>query len=304
MYKFGTSEPIKLTLLGDADTGKTSAFKTFKNGYYSEEGPQVSVAEKTFGALNLRSGLNVEIQIYDSRSSHNRSILDRDSYVGTNVFLVFFDVNSTQSFENATDFWYNEILNYGKFGFSRKLPGKAKARQKAKRSNSAPSARNQYRNNYNYSSSVVGPIAGGEIPRNLTTVQPHSRLDVPILLVGNKVDLFYQRNRHKANCDNSVWSYFAKHVKRKTHIADINYISSKEAEQVQECFNLAAYYGYLHSSGIYRPKGQSFLQMGNISGARPTIRREFNKQRQVMEPREVRVKKKKKSKMTSSCVIL
>ena len=257
MYTYGESKPIKLTILGDTNTGKTASFQTFLNNKFTPNTKNIKVAEKCFGYLDLKNAKTpnqkIEIQIYDSRSTHNRNALDRASYIGTDCFIVFFDVNDEKTFENAVNFWYDEILRYG----SARSVAVPTNKSKMKRSHSAP---------------FLNQIQSGvksKTKANISTPKPYN---TPILLIGNKLDLFYdilpsikaspKDGRPMSSIDytdfNLFRKYHTKKIKSKKHIMDINYTSALDATTVREAFSLGAYYGYLHASGLYRGKETYF----------------------------------------------
>ncbi|KAJ5076525.1 hypothetical protein M0811_06105 [Anaeramoeba ignava] len=103
-------KPLKIIIVGDGATGKTSFYITVaQNNFRDIYTP--TVFNKYIHDFNI-SGKNVTIEFWDPIEGENYDRLRPLYYIGTDVFLLFFSITSPDSYENIRQKWVPEIQNY------------------------------------------------------------------------------------------------------------------------------------------------------------------------------------------------
>jgi Ras-related protein Rab-1A len=96
---------FKIVLIGDARVGKTSLRKR-----YMGEGFRGTYTATLGADFSIKITKNAKITIYDLAGDPASKILRQQYYLGTQGFIMVFDINNRQSFENLDD-WFDEIRN-------------------------------------------------------------------------------------------------------------------------------------------------------------------------------------------------
>jgi Ras-related protein Rab-18 len=103
--------PIKVVVVGDSDTGKTSIVRT----YCAPETTDIDTLNSTVGVDFAKKhidvdGLQVKLTIWDTAGQERFRSLCASYYRGARVVIVVYDVTNKESFDNV-DSWLKEANN-------------------------------------------------------------------------------------------------------------------------------------------------------------------------------------------------
>ncbi|XP_048577978.1 ras-like GTP-binding protein rhoA isoform X2 [Nematostella vectensis] len=101
-----TSERYKLSVVGDAESGKTSLLNALVKSDIEVEETVIfeeCVTDVTSGDSNL------EFMLWDSSGLENYESIRRQMYLDTDVFLVCFDIGNPSSLQSVIDKWAPEL---------------------------------------------------------------------------------------------------------------------------------------------------------------------------------------------------
>ena len=112
------NRPIKIALLGDGSTGKTSLFQKltqydspnyrFSKRYKATENFQIKL-------LDLQTNIGtLKIYLWDTAGQEDYDRLRPLSYSHTDVILICFSIDSPDSLENITEKWTPEVEHFCK----------------------------------------------------------------------------------------------------------------------------------------------------------------------------------------------
>lgn len=94
---------FKIVLIGDARVGKTSLRKR-----YMGEGFRGTYSATLGADFSVKITKNSKITIYDLAGDPASKLLRQQYYMGTQGFIMVFDINNRKSFDNL-DSWFDEI---------------------------------------------------------------------------------------------------------------------------------------------------------------------------------------------------
>ncbi|KAL5105721.1 Ras-related protein ced-10 [Taenia crassiceps] len=103
---------VKCVVVGDGTVGKTCLILRYALGDLSSLGIYVPTVADTY-SIKLRAGkFSILLNLWDTAGQQGYERLRQLSYPQTNIFLVCFAVNNTNSFENARDLWIPEVRHF------------------------------------------------------------------------------------------------------------------------------------------------------------------------------------------------
>ncbi|EGR27726.1 Ras family protein, putative [Ichthyophthirius multifiliis] len=103
-----SQKSIKLILLGEAFSGKTSICQFYKNGQSNNlETPTIGVCYSQF-QVNIKNNYNITLDVWDTSGSEKYQSLVKIYYQYTNIVFLIFDVGNEQSYQKVS-FWMNEL---------------------------------------------------------------------------------------------------------------------------------------------------------------------------------------------------
>eukprot|EP01088_Endostelium_zonatum_P011638 TRINITY_DN25792_c0_g1_i1.p1 TRINITY_DN25792_c0_g1~~TRINITY_DN25792_c0_g1_i1.p1 ORF type:complete len:210 (-),score=34.60 TRINITY_DN25792_c0_g1_i1:249-878(-) len=105
-----SQKPIKLVVVGDGATGKTSllvsyAFNRFPEGYVP------TVFDDYVVSVDI-GGENIKLTLSDTAGQEGYERLRPLSYVNASIFLVCFSRTNRSSLENVQSMWWPEVSHY------------------------------------------------------------------------------------------------------------------------------------------------------------------------------------------------
>jgi Ras-related protein Rab-5C len=97
----------KLVLIGDSNVGKTSIIDQFIDGKFGETKPSIGALHK-LKTINLSSGEEVQLDIWDTAGQEKFKSIVPMYYKGSKGIMIIFDVTCLESFEGAKK-WIGDI---------------------------------------------------------------------------------------------------------------------------------------------------------------------------------------------------
>jgi len=106
----GTTETIKLVVIGDGAVGKTCLLISYANNRFPED--YIPTVFDNY-VVNLTAGdKTIELGLWDTAGQEEYDRLRPLSYANANVFLICFSVVNPVSFENVSAKWYPEVMHF------------------------------------------------------------------------------------------------------------------------------------------------------------------------------------------------
>jgi len=103
---------IKVIIIGEAGVGKTSLVKRFVSGHFTRDYRTSIGANLYIKELNLNSGNNVSIQIWDIAGQEKWKKMRHLYYKGAHGALIVGDLTRRNTFEQLKEFWNQDINKY------------------------------------------------------------------------------------------------------------------------------------------------------------------------------------------------
>lgn len=116
MAEFDTS--LKLMIIGDASTGKTSLIKRFANDTFDED-YRFTMSFDVFTNDIQIDNKRIRLQIWDTGGQEKFRAITKSYYRNANGIIVVYDISDDLSFNNATH-WINDVrdtLGNSKFNY-------------------------------------------------------------------------------------------------------------------------------------------------------------------------------------------
>ena len=104
-----TTYPLKITIIGNSNVGKTSILKRFLNNKFDENSTSATIMA-TFQSkkLNVDAFSIAELQIWDTAGQEKYRSTTRNYFIDSKGILLVFDLTDIKSF-NDLDSWMEEI---------------------------------------------------------------------------------------------------------------------------------------------------------------------------------------------------
>ena len=101
-------EKIKLMIIGETRTGKTSLISRYCKGDYSES-PYLSTIGIDFQIKNLTiNSKKIRLQIWDTAGQERFRNIAKNYYQSSDGFIIVYDITNSESFQTL-DYWIEEI---------------------------------------------------------------------------------------------------------------------------------------------------------------------------------------------------
>jgi len=98
---------VKLVIVGDGACGKTSLLHVLKYGTFSKV--HIPTVFDTYVHTVQVDGKTVELALWDTAGQEEYELIRIHSYSGANVILISFAIDTTDSLENVTSEWIEEV---------------------------------------------------------------------------------------------------------------------------------------------------------------------------------------------------
>ena len=100
---------LKIIIIGEPAVGKTSLVKKFVSGQFAND-YRASIGTNIFTKkINLNSGINVKIHIWDIAGQERWISMRTIYYKGTDGVLIVADLTRKNTFEQIEKFWYPDL---------------------------------------------------------------------------------------------------------------------------------------------------------------------------------------------------
>jgi len=100
---------LKIIIIGEPAVGKTSLVKKFVSGQFAND-YRASIGTNIFTTkINLNSGIDVKIQIWDIAGQERWIAMRTIYYKGTDGVLIVADLTRKTTFEQIEKFWYPDL---------------------------------------------------------------------------------------------------------------------------------------------------------------------------------------------------
>ena len=99
---------FKVVLVGNSCVGKSSIVVRYADDEFSEVFLATIGVDFRFKSFPLGSN-KIKLQIWDTAGHERFRTITSSYYRGAHALLIVFDLTDKQSFEDATNYWYNEI---------------------------------------------------------------------------------------------------------------------------------------------------------------------------------------------------
>lgn len=102
----------KIIIVGEPAVGKTSLIKKFMSGRFSTD-YKVSIGTNMFiKELDLDSGMNIKLQIWDIAGQERWTEMRHIYYKGTHGAIIVGDLTRKKTFEQIENFWCPDLNKY------------------------------------------------------------------------------------------------------------------------------------------------------------------------------------------------
>ena len=102
--------PVKVVIIGDGGSGKTSLLSAFASNKFPEF--HVPTVFDNCSRTMMVDGRGVVLNMWDTAGQEDYDTMRPISYPGTDVFLVCFSIDSTTSYNNVKQKWIPEIRSH------------------------------------------------------------------------------------------------------------------------------------------------------------------------------------------------
>lgn len=100
---------LKIIIIGEPAVGKTSLVKKFVSGQFAND-YRASIGTNIFTTkINLNSGIDVKIQIWDIAGQERWIAMRTIYYKGTDGVLIVADLTRKNTLEQIEKFWYADL---------------------------------------------------------------------------------------------------------------------------------------------------------------------------------------------------
>ena len=103
-----TPEKIKVVLVGQTQTGKTSLIGRLIDPYYNEYYMSTFVASN-FTKTFTYTGQQLTLDIWDTAGQEKYRALNKVFYQYAIIVILVYDITKRETFEELVNYWYNEI---------------------------------------------------------------------------------------------------------------------------------------------------------------------------------------------------
>ena len=100
------NQNIKIIIIGDENTGKTSIINRYINNKFSDEQSTIGIVFKS--KKMKRGGKNINIQFWDTSGQEKYRSLVKTHYKGAHGCILVYDLTNNKSFEDI-EWWMKEI---------------------------------------------------------------------------------------------------------------------------------------------------------------------------------------------------
>lgn len=108
-----TTPPLKLLLVGDSGTGKSSLLLQFTEDRFLGEDVHMATIGVDFKVKHMEvDDKRIKLTIWDTAGQERFRTLTASYYRGAHGIIIVYDVNSRESFENIRNVWLRELTNY------------------------------------------------------------------------------------------------------------------------------------------------------------------------------------------------
>ena len=103
---------LKIILVGDAHTGKTSLINQFINKTFNSEYIMSVGQDRSIKKMNIDSN-ELSLNIWDTAGQEQYSTVNKIFIKKTNICILVYDITNKNSFDNLLK-WYNEVISINK----------------------------------------------------------------------------------------------------------------------------------------------------------------------------------------------
>lgn len=104
------NKEIKVVLVGESQTGKTSLLNCFK-GEQFDENTKATIGASCYNLELEYKGNPLVFQIWDTAGDEKYHSINRYFYKDASVVIIVYDITSPYSFDCIKDYWIDEINN-------------------------------------------------------------------------------------------------------------------------------------------------------------------------------------------------
>ena len=105
---------VKVVLLGETHTGKTSLISKLINDAFSYNEPSTLVASSVEKVYEYKEYNNVEVhmEIWDTAGQEKYRALTKIFYKDASIAILVYDITRRESFDELKNYWFNQIKDY------------------------------------------------------------------------------------------------------------------------------------------------------------------------------------------------
>ena len=108
-----TTPPLKLLLVGDSGTGKSSLLLRFTEDRFLGEDVHMATIGVDFKVKRVDvDGRRIKLTIWDTAGQERFRTLTASYYRGAHGIIIVYVVNSRESFDDVRNIWLRELTNY------------------------------------------------------------------------------------------------------------------------------------------------------------------------------------------------
>lgn len=104
-----TLKTVKVVLVGESGTGKTSIIQKYCKDIYNEN------SDTTFGSasevkyIHLKDRKTVKLDLWDTAGQEAYRAVNKIFYKDANIVIFVYDITNGDSFKELVNYWYNEV---------------------------------------------------------------------------------------------------------------------------------------------------------------------------------------------------
>lgn len=105
-------EGIKVVLVGEAQTGKTSLINRLILEEFNENEVTTMVASAFKKEFTYENGQQITLAIWDTAGQEKYRALNKIFYKDASIAVLVYSINNRKSFEELKNYWFQEINRF------------------------------------------------------------------------------------------------------------------------------------------------------------------------------------------------
>lgn len=100
---------FKIVVTGDSNAGKSRLLERFTKNSFKEDSQLTIGVEFTTKHIELKNGVKVKLQLWDTAGSEQYRAITTGYYRGSHAVLLIYDITNLTSFINLKNYWLQQV---------------------------------------------------------------------------------------------------------------------------------------------------------------------------------------------------